>query len=356
MHILDKIFLALEERNFSQQDLSDALEVDKSIISAWKSGKTKSYNRYLPKIAAFLNVTEDWLLGNTKYQRPELAAKLRWNISTVDGFDPVFDFGPIIKGLREEKGISEATLAKKLSVPASHYQYMELGEVPLAQFYATLLCNELDTSIECVLKNNCVFSDKPVEKKDTDDTSMATEYISVDAFDRTRIRNNITYFANEQGDSLADALKKIGTSEEFAKSLTRGYSLATEDLLKVTWHYNLNYYLLIGQDLTKQTGRILARLMKEKNIDTAANGINPIEWYEMGFSPDSRELQSVARALGMDILELPIPFEEMTALTLDNVGMRLEDFRLLSGFHKLDATGKEKLLSYMQDISKLYKK
>lgn len=52
-----------------QIDLTDYLKLKKSAFSNWKSGRNKSYLRYLPNIAEFFNVTVDYLLGKEEIKK-----------------------------------------------------------------------------------------------------------------------------------------------------------------------------------------------------------------------------------------------------------------------------------------------
>lgn len=65
MDTLDKISDLLIRQGKRQKDLTDFLGIDKSAYAAWKSGKTTSYNRYIPQIAAFFDVPVDYLLGRS---------------------------------------------------------------------------------------------------------------------------------------------------------------------------------------------------------------------------------------------------------------------------------------------------
>lgn len=64
MSTIDKIILLLEKNNRTQKELTDFLCLDKSTFSAWKNGKSQSYNKYLYKIADFFDVSTDFLLNN----------------------------------------------------------------------------------------------------------------------------------------------------------------------------------------------------------------------------------------------------------------------------------------------------
>ena len=64
MHILDKISELLLKAHKTQKELCVFLGVGKQAFSDWKSGKSNSYTKYLPKIAEFFDVSVDFLLDN----------------------------------------------------------------------------------------------------------------------------------------------------------------------------------------------------------------------------------------------------------------------------------------------------
>lgn len=57
------IFELLESRGISQKQLSDAIQVSTGNISDWKSGKSSPKPDAIIKIAEYLNVSTDYLLG-----------------------------------------------------------------------------------------------------------------------------------------------------------------------------------------------------------------------------------------------------------------------------------------------------
>ena len=63
MCTINKITEIMEEKGFNQKDLTDYLGIHKNVYTGWKSGRIKSYKKYLPQIAAFLDVSVDYLLG-----------------------------------------------------------------------------------------------------------------------------------------------------------------------------------------------------------------------------------------------------------------------------------------------------
>lgn len=70
MCTLDKIQQLLKEQNKTQKDLTDFLGLSKNTFTNWKLGFTSSYTKYINKIAEFLDVSTDYLLGNTDERKP----------------------------------------------------------------------------------------------------------------------------------------------------------------------------------------------------------------------------------------------------------------------------------------------
>lgn len=60
LDILNRIILLLGDKD--QQDLTDYLKLKKVAFSDWKSGKSKSYLKYLIEISEFFNVSIDYLV------------------------------------------------------------------------------------------------------------------------------------------------------------------------------------------------------------------------------------------------------------------------------------------------------
>ena len=74
MSTIDKIILLLDESGKSQKEFADFLGITKNAITDWKSGRIKSYRKYIPKIAEFFDVSTDYLLSddvNTSTQESE---------------------------------------------------------------------------------------------------------------------------------------------------------------------------------------------------------------------------------------------------------------------------------------------
>lgn len=64
LYILDKIIYLLKEQKRNQKELTDYLDLNKTAFTDWKAGKSKSYEKYLPKIARFFNVPIDFFVDD----------------------------------------------------------------------------------------------------------------------------------------------------------------------------------------------------------------------------------------------------------------------------------------------------
>jgi transcriptional regulator with XRE-family HTH domain len=62
---INKISELLSEQGKTQKELTDYLGITKNAFTDWKSGRIKSYNKHLDKIAEFFGVSVDYLLGKT---------------------------------------------------------------------------------------------------------------------------------------------------------------------------------------------------------------------------------------------------------------------------------------------------
>lgn len=72
--IADNIAALLNEKGYSQQDLADALGVNKSTVSAWVSGKKTPRMDKVEDMAAFFHCTVTDVLG---YTQPEETDEFR---------------------------------------------------------------------------------------------------------------------------------------------------------------------------------------------------------------------------------------------------------------------------------------
>lgn len=61
MTTAERIFALLQQSNMEQKDLAARLEITDKTVSAWRTCRSQSYVKYLPKIAEILGVTVDEL-------------------------------------------------------------------------------------------------------------------------------------------------------------------------------------------------------------------------------------------------------------------------------------------------------
>lgn len=70
----EKVLLRIREECFkngmTQADLAAKLGISKSVISEWKSGKSRAYLKRLPEIAEILGTTPAYLLQGDEWSRP----------------------------------------------------------------------------------------------------------------------------------------------------------------------------------------------------------------------------------------------------------------------------------------------
>ena len=64
-NILERIISLCSEKNIEQKEITNFLGINNSAFSEWKSGKSKSYKKYISDIADYLEVSTDYLLGKT---------------------------------------------------------------------------------------------------------------------------------------------------------------------------------------------------------------------------------------------------------------------------------------------------
>lgn len=60
---LDKIIFLLKEQGKKQIELCEYVGIKKNAFTSWKAGVNHSYKKHIDKIAEFLNVSVDYLLG-----------------------------------------------------------------------------------------------------------------------------------------------------------------------------------------------------------------------------------------------------------------------------------------------------
>lgn len=62
---LQKIISVMNDKGITQKDMTEALGLSEPSFAAWKSGRNRSYLKYLHAIADFLGVSVEYLRGET---------------------------------------------------------------------------------------------------------------------------------------------------------------------------------------------------------------------------------------------------------------------------------------------------
>ncbi|MCM1579303.1 MAG: helix-turn-helix domain containing protein [Ruminococcus sp.] len=96
MDILDRITMLLGSRE--QQELTEYLNLKKTAYTDWKSGKSKSYRKYLIEISEFFNVSIDYLVYGKETRPPNecLTPDERQFIDKFNRLEPI-DKGRILE-------------------------------------------------------------------------------------------------------------------------------------------------------------------------------------------------------------------------------------------------------------------
>lgn len=69
MDILNRIFELVDRQFKEQQDFASAIDVSSKVVSTWRTGRTKSYRKYIPVIASALGVSVEYLLTGAEEQK-----------------------------------------------------------------------------------------------------------------------------------------------------------------------------------------------------------------------------------------------------------------------------------------------
>ena len=66
---LERIIQELKEQNKKQRDLTDHLGLTHNIFGNWKAGRNSSYKKYIHAIAQYLDVSVEYLKGETDIKK-----------------------------------------------------------------------------------------------------------------------------------------------------------------------------------------------------------------------------------------------------------------------------------------------
>ena len=124
MDTVERIFEMVDRKYSEQQDFADDLEVARSVISAWRRGKSKSYMNRLHQIAAVLDTTPEYLLSgvesvpNPEIVSSEISPRAAALVSALDrlndeGQEKLVDYADDLVSSGKYKKAGPAGLGKK---------------------------------------------------------------------------------------------------------------------------------------------------------------------------------------------------------------------------------------------------
>ena len=73
---LNRVLSLISSSKVKKKDFLAAIGLSRSALSGWTSGNNDSYLKYLPQIAAYFNVSLDWLAGNEQKNKPSTQESL----------------------------------------------------------------------------------------------------------------------------------------------------------------------------------------------------------------------------------------------------------------------------------------
>lgn len=118
MHNMDtikKIQTLLIEQKKTQKDLCEYIGIKQQAFTEWKSGRSKSYTKYIDKIAEYLDVSIDYLLGNI-------------DLPIYEKNDFIQEMSQRIKKILQEKNIKSKDMLSDCQLHANTLIRMDKGD------------------------------------------------------------------------------------------------------------------------------------------------------------------------------------------------------------------------------------
>lgn len=141
------------EKGITLKKLGEILNLGESTMSMYENQKRSPDYDTLLKIAEFFNVSTDYLLGKTAFKNP-MELFEHWNGQNSPYFESPFDFGELLKEIREVQGVSQQEVSKALDITESDVDDIEEGILPLNYKWAERYANFLGTTIEQIFIDN----------------------------------------------------------------------------------------------------------------------------------------------------------------------------------------------------------
>jgi transcriptional regulator with XRE-family HTH domain len=160
MIMYERFVQLLQENNITPYRVSKETGVTQTTLSDWKNGRATPKTATLQKIADYFNVSVDWLTGKSQLRNNNEIGEYYsgWG-HYMPFFEPPFEFAELLKGIREEQGVSIEEMAAKIGVLPEQYSECEDGTLPLSYNQAEVLCDFLGTNVSQVLFDNNQYSE-----------------------------------------------------------------------------------------------------------------------------------------------------------------------------------------------------
>lgn len=243
METLNRILDLLEVQNKKQKDLTDYLGITKNAFTDWKSGRIKSYTKYLPQIADYFNCSVDFLLGRKEtvstnkndsfIERENKKNVVFWNrfynLCLKNNTRP----NPVAKAV----GISSGVLSKW-----KNENTIPNGEALLK------IADYFDCSIDYLLGHTDEVAVNRGETSESvvSDKAMNT-YLKSNPYTSHDIAKKIKECAKGRGISLKEVLRKCGLGENTFSHMLHGRAIAFDSLAKIADCLDCSVDYLLGR-------------------------------------------------------------------------------------------------------------
>ena len=136
----DRLKEIREERNLTQREVADALEVDRSTYAGWETGKDTIPLRRLNKLSDYYKISVDYMTGlsnvTSSYRVIDLDAKV---------------IGQNLKDFRKERNLVQKDIFLFLNTTSSTYSAYETGKVLIKTDFLYSICKNYNASMDELL-------------------------------------------------------------------------------------------------------------------------------------------------------------------------------------------------------------
>ena len=136
----DRLKEIREERNLTQREVADALEVERSTYAGWETGKDTIPLRRLNKLSDYYKISVDYMTGlsdvTSSYRVIDLDAKV---------------IGQNLKEFRKERNLVQKDIFLFLNTTSSTYSAYETGKVLIKTDFLYSICKNYNASMDELL-------------------------------------------------------------------------------------------------------------------------------------------------------------------------------------------------------------